>query len=78
MGRALDEWAFRNRVKLYFIEPGKLLTKGHPQNAVIEAFTGKMRAEGLNQEWYTDLNETPIGIEKWRDDYNVFRPQRPG
>jgi putative transposase len=42
-GRALDEWAFRNRVKLHFIEPGKPV-----QNAVIESFNGKMRDECPN------------------------------
>lgn len=68
-GRALDEWAFRNRVKLHFIEPGKPV-----QNAVIESFNGKMRDECLNQEWFTDLNEARISIEKWREDYNLFRP----
>ena len=68
-GRALDEWAFRNRVKLHFIEPGKPV-----QNAVIESFNGKMRDECLNQEWFTDLDEARTSIEKWREDYNGFRP----
>lgn len=68
-GRALDEWAFRNRVKLHFIEPGKPV-----QNAVIESFNGKMRDECLNQEWFTDLDEARTCIEKWREDYNLFRP----
>jgi len=68
-GRALDEWAFRNRVKLHFIEPGKPV-----QNAVIESFNGKMRDECLNQEWFTDLQQARTIIEKWREDYNGFRP----
>jgi len=68
-GRDLDEWAFRNRVKLHFIEPGKPV-----QNAVIESFNGKMRDECLNMEWFTDLNEARTSIEKWREDYNLFRP----
>lgn len=68
-GRALDEWAFRNLVKLHFIAPGKPV-----QNAVIESFNGKMRDECLNQEWFMDLNEARISIEKWREDYNLFRP----
>jgi putative transposase len=68
-GRVLDEWAFRNRVKLHFIEPSKPV-----QNAVIESFNGKMRDECLNQEWFTDLDEARTRIEKWREDYNEFRP----
>ncbi len=68
-GRALDQWGFRSRVKLHFIEPGKPV-----QNAVIESFNGKMRDECLNQEWFTNLDEARISIEKWREDYNGFRP----
>jgi putative transposase len=71
-GRAPVEWAFRNRVKLHPaqwapVEPGKPV-----QNAVIESFNGKMRDECLNQEWFTDLHEARISIEKWREDYNLF------
>ena len=68
-GRVLDEWAFRNCVKLHFIDPGKPV-----QNAVIESFNGKMRDECLNQEWFMDLHEARTSIEKWREDYNRFRP----
>jgi putative transposase len=68
-GRDLDEWAFRNRVKLLFIEPGKPV-----QNAVIESFNGKMRDECLNQEWFCGLDEARDSIERWREDYNQFRP----
>jgi len=56
-------------VKLHFIEPGKPV-----QNAVIESFNGKMRDECLNQEWFTDLQQARTSIEKWREDYNGFRP----
>jgi putative transposase len=65
----LDEWAFKNRVKLLFIEPGKPV-----QNAVIESFNGKMREESLNQEWLCGLDEARAGIERWREDYNQCRP----
>jgi putative transposase len=68
-GRDLDEWAFKNRVKLLFIEPGKPV-----QNAVIESFNGKMRDECLNQEWFCGLDEARASIERWREDYNLCRP----
>jgi len=42
-GRALDEWAHRNGVKLDFIRPGKPV-----ENAYIESFNGKLRDECLN------------------------------
>lgn len=73
-GHALDAWAYRNRVKLFFIEPGKLLPKGHPQNAHIESFNGKLRNECLNLEWFTSLREARTVIEEWRNCYNGFIP----
>ena len=68
-GHVLDEWAFRNRVKLHFIEPGKPV-----QNAIIESFNGKLRDECLNQEWFLDLQGARSCIQSWRDDYNSMRP----
>ena len=68
-GRALDEWAHKNHIKLHFIEPGK-----PTQNGVIESFNGKMRDECLNLEWFIDLRHARHIIENWRHDYNTFRP----
>ena len=68
-GHALDAWAYRNRVKLFFIEPGKPV-----QNAHIESFNGKLRNECLNLEWFTSLREARMVMEEWRVSYNGFRP----
>lgn len=68
-GHALDAWAYRNRVKLFFIEPGKPV-----QNAHIESFNGKLRNECLNLEWFVSLREAQEVIEQWRRQYNEFRP----
>ena len=68
-GKALDEWAYRNGVKLDFIDRGKPV-----QNAYIESFNGKFRDECLNQHWFLSLDEARKEIEKWRVDYNEFRP----
>jgi putative transposase len=68
-GHALDTWSYRNRVKLFFIEPGKPV-----QNAHIESFNGKLRNECLNMEWFTSLREARQVIEEWRREYNQFRP----
>ncbi len=46
-GVDLDQWAYRNQVKLHFIEPGK-----PTQNGKIESFNGKLRDECLLQEWF--------------------------
>ncbi len=68
-GHALDTWAYKNRVRLFFIEPGKPV-----QNAHIESFNGKLRNECLNLEWFTSLREARQVIEEWRISYNGFRP----
>ena len=68
-GKALDEWAYRNGVKLHFIEPGK-----PNQNAYIESFNGKFRDECLGENWFVSLDEARRIIEAWREDYNQVRP----
>ncbi len=55
-GKALDEWAWRNGVRLTFIEPGKLT-----QNAFIESFNGRFRDESLNENWFLDLDDGGTG-----------------
>ena len=68
-GKALDEWAWRNGVRLHFIEPGKPV-----QNAFVESFNGKFRDECLNENWFLDLADARRIIEAWRIDYNTNRP----
>jgi len=67
--KALDLWAYRNKVKLIFIEPGK-----PTQNGQIESFNGRFRAECLDQEWFGSLQEARELIETWRISYNTHRP----
>ena len=68
-GRLLDEWAYRNGVKLNFIRPGKPV-----DNAFVESFNGRLRDECLNENWFISLKEARSIIEAWRMDYNVARP----
>ena len=67
--KPLDIWAQKNKVTLFFIEPGK-----PTQNGQIESFNGRFRQECLNQEWFTTLNEARQIIEAWRISYNTKRP----
>ena len=69
ISKALDEWAYRNGVRLHFIEPGKPV-----QNAFVESFNGKFRDECLNEHWFTSLPDARRTIEEWRIDYNTCRP----
>jgi putative transposase len=68
-GRCLDEWAYRNGVKLNFIRPGKPI-----ENAFAESFIGRLRDECLNENWFINLKHAREVIEAWRKDYNVVRP----
>ena len=68
-GTVVDAWAYRQGVKLHFIQPGKPV-----QNAYIESFNGRLRDECLNEHWFTTLDEARGLIEAWRQDYNTVRP----
>ncbi len=69
ISKVLDEWAYRNNVRLNFIEPGKPV-----QNAFVESFNGKFRDECLNEHWFISLADARRTIEAWRVDYNTQRP----
>lgn len=68
-GRALDAWAYENKVALRFIAPGK-----PTQNATVESFNGRFREECLNEHWFRSLSHARAVIEAWRLHYNAFRP----
>ncbi len=69
-GLALDAWAYKEGVRLDFIDPGKPTQNGH-----LESFNGKFRDECLNQHWFTDL-----GDDRYLAGRLQYRPaaQRPG
>ncbi len=67
--RALDEWAYRRKVELRFITPGRPI-----ENAYVESFNGKFRDECLNEHWFLSLDEVRATVEDWRIDYNRHRP----
>lgn len=67
--KALDEWAYLRGVKLHFIRPGKPTENGH-----IESFNGRFRDECLNTHLFQSLADAREKIERWRNDYNNWRP----
>ena len=67
--KAMDQWAYFNKVEMDFSRPGK-----PTDNAFIESFNGKLRAECLNQNWFLSLPDARDKIELWRQDYNRIRP----
>jgi putative transposase len=69
ISKVLDEWAYRNGVKLDFIRPGK-----PTENCYAESFHGRFRDEFLNENYFLCLDEAKDKIEEWRIEYNTFRP----
>lgn len=67
--KALDQWAYNNKVTLHFITPGRPMENGY-----IESFHGKFREECLNEHWFLTLDDARETIESWRVDYNQVRP----
>jgi len=69
VSRDLDLWAYQRGVVLDFSRPGK-----PTDNAFIESFNGKFRAECLNTHWFMSLDDARSKMEEWRKDYNEVRP----
>ena len=68
-GRLLDQWAHLNGVEIDFSRPGK-----PTDNAHIEAFNSRLRAECLNASWFLSLADARERLEAWRQEYNDERP----
>jgi putative transposase len=68
-GRALDQWAHKNGVRLHLIQAGK-----PTQNAYVESFNGRFRDECLNEHWFSSLSQAREIVSAWRTDYNQSRP----
>jgi hypothetical protein len=60
ISRDLDLWAYAKGVTLDFSRPGK-----PTDNAFIEAFNGRFRAECLNAHWFLTLNDARSKMEDW-------------
>jgi putative transposase len=69
VSRDLDLWAYQRGVTLDFSRPGK-----PTDNAFIESFNGKFRAECLNAHWFMSLDDARRKCEAWRRGYNEERP----
>lgn len=66
---AMDRWAFLQGIVLHFIEPGKPMQNGH-----VESFNGTLRDDCLNENWFLNIDEARDVIERWKEEYNEFRP----
>jgi putative transposase len=66
---AMDKWAYDHGIVMDFSRPGKPM-----DNATVESFNGSCRDECLNVNWFLSMEDAKEKIEKWRRDYNGFRP----
>ena len=65
----VKEWRKMKGTNTLYIEPG------HPwKNAGGESFNGRLRDECLDVEWFSNLAESRVVIESWRQHYNEERP----
>lgn len=69
ISKALDLWAYQEGVRLHFSRPGK-----PTDNAMVESFNGSYRSECLGTNWFLSLEDARSKIERWRIEYNQFRP----
>ena len=69
ISQALDAWAYFNKVKLDYSRPGTPTDNPH-----IESFNGSFREECLYMNWFMSPEDARDIIERWRSDYNEFRP----
>jgi putative transposase len=68
-GKVMDAWSDLHQVHLAFILPGK-----PTENAFIESFNGRLRAECLNVEIFRSMAEVHGKLAAWRQDFNHRRP----
>ena len=51
------------------------IEKGSPwKNGYVESFNGKLRDELLNRELFLHIDEVRYVVDRWRMDYNHYRP----
>jgi len=68
ISKALDAWAYFNKVQLEYSRPGRPIDNAH-----IESFNGSFRDECLHTDWFMSQKDARQKIETWENDYNEFR-----
>jgi putative transposase len=64
--KSMQLWSEEHCVELLFIQPGK-----PTQNAFIESFNSRVRAEFLNAHWFHSLREARDSAADWMNAYNT-------
>jgi putative transposase len=66
---AVKKWLKESGVKTLFVSPGSPWEKGY-----VESFNSKLRDELLNRELFLHIDELRYVVDRWRMDYNHYRP----
>ncbi len=66
---AVKKWLAKAEVKTLFVAPGSPWENGY-----VESFIEKLRDELLNRELFLHIDEFIYVAERWRMDYNHYRP----
>jgi transposase InsO family protein len=69
IAKALRSWLGNLEIAPLYIAPGSPWENGY-----VESFNGKLRDELLNGEIFDTLREAKVLVERWRFEYNTFRP----
>ena len=69
ISKLVDKWTYERGVELDFSRPGT-----PTDNAKVESFNGRFRAECLNAHWFLSLDDARRKIDEWRRYYNETRP----
>ena len=67
--RAVRKWLAHAGVKTLFVAPGSPWENGY-----VESFNEKLRDELLNRELFLHIEELRYVVDRWRIDYNHYRP----
>lgn len=69
VSNAVKRWLNASRVKTLFVAPGSPWENGY-----VESFNSKLRDELLNRELFLHIDELRYVADRWRMDYNHYRP----
>jgi transposase InsO family protein len=69
IAKALRSWLGNLEIAPLYIAPGSPWENGY-----VESFNGKLRDELLDGEIFDTLREAKVLVERWRFEYDTFRP----
>ena len=67
--KAVRKWLVNLGIKTLYIEPGSPWENGY-----VESFNSRLRDEFLNRELFLHIDELRYVADRWRMDYNHYRP----